>query len=473
MDEHDNGQTPEWRYDDFISLYLRHCGTTEVPREFHRWACLTLIAACVRDHIWIEKHAGAKLRPNVYTMLVGPSGLGKGQAIDTAARLVADKPALNIYYGRTSGQHMADFMGANDNRGTASKRRRDEPAPLVPQALLESQSKVFLITEELSLCIGSGSMADDFVKYMTGLYVGSPVPMRDGTRTHGETVLYSPCLSWLAGTTREWLLKSVTPDAIEGGFFARTFLIEEAYDFTKVIVTPEYPSDLAAIRDELRERLDWLLAVEHARVRVSAKAREVESQWYRSERAEPPREDSLLAVWKRRHDLMLKLATLCALSDWTARLRWWLDSGGTVASECPLPVVESHHMLEAQRLLRQAHATLPELMRVASVTPATRCEDFVMRHLKRDRAVAHSDLLRRASARGYAAKDVAVAVQSLLQQETVASEQRRKGRHTRTATWYKWVGRKYHRPLRSVPDAEDADETDVESSTATMEPSPE
>ena len=94
-----------------IRLYLHHAGDSEIPPEFHLWCCVSMIAACVANRIWLEKFRGKPLYPNLYTALLGPSGIGKGEAIDTALQFVKDNPRVNVYNGKASPQHLIARLG--------------------------------------------------------------------------------------------------------------------------------------------------------------------------------------------------------------------------------------------------------------------------------------------------------------------------------------------------------------------------
>lgn len=389
----------------FLELYRYYCGRTEVPATFHDWAAIAGIAACVQDRVWIQKHL-TPLMPNLYVLLVGPSGLGKGQAINNVIRLLAPyERELGIYAGRITGQALADTIGSKEAGGTADAAGGRKPQAPEP----EKPARVFLVAEELALSVGSGPRAHDFVCFMTGLYNSSPVAFRDRTRTSGLVAVKDPCINWLAGTTRDWLKRSVPTDAVEGGFFGRTLVVEAEYDFVKRIAEPAYPSDIDAVQAELGLRVQWLMYVA-GQTMLTPEARESVKLWY--DNRPNPTDMALAPSWKRAQDMLYKIAMVLALSDWSAWVRQW-DIGGRPGT-MPMPEVQVAHVIQAQRYLVKAHRVLPELIRMAKVTPATAAYAAAREIVFAAKRIQRSILTKRMSHKGFGGREGRQAVQDLV-----------------------------------------------------------
>ena len=83
----------------FLHLYNYLTGDSEIPKGYHGWAALSLLAALAEKRVWFEKFKGSKIYPNIYTLLIGPSGVGKGGAIGHAMRVLKAAeldPPINI-----------------------------------------------------------------------------------------------------------------------------------------------------------------------------------------------------------------------------------------------------------------------------------------------------------------------------------------------------------------------------------------
>ena len=44
----------------FIDLYMHMIGRSEVPRRFHFWSAMSLLAACVADRVWVKADIATK-----------------------------------------------------------------------------------------------------------------------------------------------------------------------------------------------------------------------------------------------------------------------------------------------------------------------------------------------------------------------------------------------------------------------------
>lgn len=288
----------------FLELYLHQAGTSEVPLAYHKWACLSFLAACVRDRVWYEKFAEVKLTPHLYVFLIGESGTGKDIAARFALKLLHyNKQALRVYPGKTSAAALVDFLRKRERKQGTTEHLPPDP-------------RIWLITTELANSIGTGGQADTFLKFMTDLYSGKDeqTPWRESTRYAGvDKKLLSPLINWLAGTTREWLCQVVTIEDIRGGFFARICPVEVPVTMTLRHYKPNRPWDYEEIREYLYDRVELYLNAEGV-FELDEEAEVIDRVWYESRPA--PRDDRLRPTWRRQHEQVLKLAQLYALCDW-------------------------------------------------------------------------------------------------------------------------------------------------------------
>lgn len=351
-----------------LQLYTHHVGTSEVPPEFPLWSAISLIAACVSDRVWFSKFKSSKLHPNLYTFLLGPSGCGKGESVGMALKYVENLPIIGTYVGNTTAQFMLKHLGRTsvDDYGNEV-----------------SNSKLFLVTEELAMSVGSGPQAEDFVRHMTGLYKGGEYMFEKGTVTGGHTKIKGHCLNWLAGTTLEWAVKCIPRDCIEGGFLGRVAIVAGQYDTAKRIVRPRYPSDFEEIKDHLHERFEILTRL-HGQFRMSRRAQLIEEQWYMQRPA--PEDEAMLPTWRREHDLSLKLGMILAMSD--------------IESADEELVMRARHIEVGQQLVTACHKAAPQLQRAAATTRDSETVEVVRRLLEKAGEIQRAALQRKLSPRG-------------------------------------------------------------------------
>lgn len=181
----------------------------ETPRSFWMWSGLTAISAAIKDNIWMDRQI-YKLYGNIYTMLHAESGLKKGPAVNAARKLVLPIKGMRIITGRSS------IQGILKEMGTAQTTKGGN---------VSLDSACFICSSELSSSIVEDPVA---TKILTDLY--------DRNYNEGEWrsllkmesfQLKNPTVSMLGATNEAMSEDFFTKSAIQGGYFARTFIIYE------------------------------------------------------------------------------------------------------------------------------------------------------------------------------------------------------------------------------------------------------
>ncbi len=397
------------------TLYVHMCGTTEVPKHFNFWCCLSLIAALVEDKVWYEKHRGVKLAPNLYVFLYGPPAVGKGMAIGTAYKLFHDCHAQGkVWHGSITREGLIDVMGGR------------EPGEKweTGGAMTIAHPKVWLITDELGDDIGRGAIADNFIKFMTKLYTSTGMTLNTGTRTHGQVTIEDPLANWLAGTTEEWMIESLDKNMVGAGFPSRVAFVRGAYDSNPAHRHPRplYPEDYWPVREHILTRL-WMLQQLTGEFRMTDEAYAREQQWYCNRPF--PEDVDLVPSWKREQDLILKLAMLLVLAE-----------GGM-----PL-LIDVRHFVAAQKLSESVQRNIPSVVEQASETPelttarrvTDALADYVVRSAETQGWVTYQMLYNRLKKKGVSSRQLKNELDRLWanrQAERVAKDD---------LIWWRWKG---------------------------------
>ncbi len=386
----------------FFELYRYICGESEVPDMYHFWSAVSLLAATVEDRIWYEKFAHEKLFPNLYILLVGPSGLGKGTAISHALRLSDFAVTINKFRGRLTGAHLIDHLG---------KPRKDEagnPIFINP--------KLWLVMDELKNDVSTNKkLVEDFLYLMTEIYTAGNYTIQTGTRTWGEVKIERPIINWLAGTTENDLKWVITRELLDSGFTARTCFVFGDYNFDKRLPRIKYPHDYDDIFKHLCYRL-WALQHTAGRMLITPAADAEVDKWYLTRPA--PDEELLASAWRRQHDLLLKFSMILSLAD----------SG-------PL-VMNRIHVMRAKEMVAKLYQFNQKLVGIGSENLATQPANDVLRYLQKHKQIDHTTASRyMRSSRGmpsYAFKRAIVELESLGLVERFMNE--------RKATFYAYRG---------------------------------
>ena len=301
----------------FIEQFKRWVGKTEAPSQFLDWAALSLLAAACGNRIYLPYRRGnddVAVVPNLYILLVGPSGVHKSFAISRVQRVLdkitegeadgASSKRLNAYSGHITHSGLYDAM--------RTTRRKRIPGGGTVSIEMPWASQFYLLQDELAQCLGGPEHAELVIRALTGMFYGTPFD--DATRTNGRIHLQDYCLNWLAGTNVDWLLKSVSPNTLNAGFFRRTVVVCGDAPADRI---PPYsairPRDWNSVFPDIVERVAYLLDHEGA-IPMTKGAHNVDDKWYMG-LENPSTDDHGIASVTGRHDLSLRLGVLLALAN--------------------------------------------------------------------------------------------------------------------------------------------------------------
>ena len=209
----------------------------ESPESFWRWAAITSISAVMKDSVWLDQQI-FNIYPNIYTMFHADSGLKKGPPVNMAKKLVNLVKNTRVITGRGS------IQGILKELGTAFTQ---------PGGKIQAKSVAFICSSELSSSIVEDKVA---TKILTDLYdrIYNDGEWRSLLKQETFT-LKDPTVTMLTATNEAMSDDFFTKSAIQGGYFARTFIIYEK-DSSKVnsLIYPlEDKINYTGVADYLKE----------------------------------------------------------------------------------------------------------------------------------------------------------------------------------------------------------------------------
>lgn len=305
----------------------------ESPQSFWYWAALASISAVVKDQVWLDKQIYS-LYPNIYVMLHAESGLKKGPPIAMAKRLVQKVNNTRVISGRSSIQGILKELGtAYTEKGTGK---------------IISKSVAFICSSELSSSIVEDKVATTI---LTDLYdrqynVGE---WRSLLKMESFN-LKDPTITMLTATNEAHSSDFFGRKDVQGGYFARTFIIYEArgHNINSLIYplhkTPNY-DELAAYLKELtklhgefqplakmqRDDTYCYLKIKDGRRIYFSEPGKVYDDWY---------ENFVMAI--RREHIKDETGTLNRFGDSVLKVAMLLS-----LAESPNLVISIHHVDEA------------------------------------------------------------------------------------------------------------------------------
>jgi len=282
--------------DSYIAQYLRYMATQETAHAYDFWCALWSIAcACGRNTVVARPRAPVYL--NMYLILVGDSGKPrKTTSVNTALSLVRD-----LYDGDNA-------IGFVDSRVTP------EHLDLIihERSKEHGAGKVIIGVPELAVFMGSETYTAGMPPTLTDLY-DCPDHRQGGTISRGLSEQRNVWISMLSASTPIWLLKTVNPRVIEGGFSSRCMFVVNN-DPKQSIPWPdeqENGNERALLLDGLHDIL--ARSREHHSIRIVDTALSKFRTWYEErERSADPYKQSFEA---REDAHVLRIAALLCIND--------------------------------------------------------------------------------------------------------------------------------------------------------------
>lgn len=284
----------------FFADYMTYTDLQESPGSFHFWVAATLLGACLQRNTWVHKGI-YQVYPNLYTILVAPSGVcRKSRAISLGMSVVNDFAWLNVIADKTTPEALLDaLMIGTSQMVNPSKKSHSQP----------KNSTGLVKSSELSVFLNKQTYNSGMVALLTDLY-DCPDDHKYVTRNKGAVVLKNSAVQFLAGTTPRWLATSIPEDAFEGGFMSRVlFVVKHMRD--RSIAFPKNP-EVGTVR-KLQEHILRARVTCRGAMKLEDTAHDWFETWYCTEEAIA--DDRFTAFVERKPDTTLKLGMILAAGE--------------------------------------------------------------------------------------------------------------------------------------------------------------
>jgi len=279
----------------------------ETPQSWQWWSYLCCISAAAGNNYYLTSLKGDLVyKPNIYVLLLGESGLGKGFPINRAYMLSHKADNTRVIKGRSSIQAIVTELSQTKT---------------VPGKPLITDSRGFIINGELSTAI----IADpDALTLLTDLYDGHYNPeWSNRLKTSGTEKLTNPYITCLFGSSPAHFYDSVPQANIEGGYIGRNLIIYEEKRSKDVDLLDEESAEQTKESEKIRfesyiapKYVPHLVAIGQTKGRIipSEGARLYFNSWRKEWRATQAKYNDKTGFINRVPDHMLKVAMLISLS---------------------------------------------------------------------------------------------------------------------------------------------------------------
>ena len=287
------GDTGDW-----VETYVRYTDNLEPTRQYRRWAAIGCVAAALQRRCWVV--AGHRpLYPNLYIVLVGPSGTGKTTALDPGLDLLREteiKLAANVATRRA-------FLNQIERCASIFKQ---------PDGREVTHHSLTIYSAELATFLGRDNL--DFMQELSELYDCGNV-WEYKTANHGEVKLEGPWLNILGAMTPRGVHEILMPTAAGGGVASRMIFVMESR-LGSPLIDPSLNYDL---HDTLLKGLQWFLLLSGPFVRSTGFVRTA-GEWYLAHRKNGLSVNELWAGYesrKRAHLVKLSMVFCASRFDKT------------------------------------------------------------------------------------------------------------------------------------------------------------
>lgn len=320
--------------EDYVTKYLAFTHGSEVPAVFNRWSALTGIGAWAKQDVWLPFGSG-RIYPNMYTMLVGSSGVRKSTSIKGFKR-VMEAAGYSFFAGEKTSkeQFLHDLSEIHREEETASEALSnilfssldaDNSSTVTPCLIAADEFQDFFANNTMEFISMLGVLWDKEGNY-------------DSRARTGSIVIPNPNISMLTGNTVDTLNNTFPPEALGQGFFSRNLFIFGKPNGTKVAFPPVARAEdievqaqgLVDMKPLLRGEMQYGLQAQESLEYIYMNWKGVDDERFGS-------------YASRRFIHLLKLCMVQALADYS-------------------PTIELHHVVRANTVLTAAEWDMPNAL---------------------------------------------------------------------------------------------------------------
>jgi energy-coupling factor transporter ATP-binding protein EcfA2 len=200
-------------HESFIDCVSPH---TDIPDTFIIWSALSLVGAALKNNVYFQIGTYT-LYPNMFIVLVGPPGVGKGASMSILEQMIIDtKPnqVVNMLSDRITAERIIERI--SDGWSTAPQLKN------MQLVLGKNDHNCLLFSSEIRVLLGASDWMLEFLEE-----AWSKTTYEYQTKNKGNVAIDNMCCSLLAASVPDFL-RNVNREAhmvITGGFSSRCLFI--------------------------------------------------------------------------------------------------------------------------------------------------------------------------------------------------------------------------------------------------------
>lgn len=251
---------------DWITAFLEYTQNSESPRSFHLWAAVSAVAAALQRRCYINWGHNT-IYPNLYVVLVGPSGRARKSEPINISRYFVEKLG-------------SPLIGEDNSQESIIREIKNSVQSFTDRSTgrIMFHSSVSCFVEELS--VFAGQQNTQFLAYLTNWY-DSRDKWKRSTKHQGIDEITGMCFNLLAATAPDWLPYILPREAIGGGFTSRCLFIVEEQKF-QIVANPNLHKPDRRLQGRLSVDLEHINTMS-GEFELDATALKEYTDWYERE----------------------------------------------------------------------------------------------------------------------------------------------------------------------------------------------
>ncbi len=281
---------------DWLDSYMEYTDNSEPPVLFRLWTAISVLAAALQRKCYVD-WGMLTFYPNLYIILVGPSGTRKGTAMYPGQDLLRE---LGVSLAADATTLQALIRRLKETNSTQLSPETGLPVFHSSMTIFSKEFTVLYKNDELIASLCDWYDCDAKWKY--------------DTKNSGTDEILGVWVNMIGATTPDMVRSSLPLDAIGGGLTSRIIFVAEQ-NKAKTVAMPFLSEEQLAIKHQLfadLEKISMLVG----RFKCTKNFMEYWVEWYTRIDSSPPIFDSskFSGYMQRRPNHAMKLSMIMSIS---------------------------------------------------------------------------------------------------------------------------------------------------------------